>query len=158
MRRRSITITRSLADASAAKYRHARVHRARYYERRWSLCENVTSRYDKSSTCHAQIQFYEARSRRMEVHRQRRGTPRNTPPPGLRHDGGWIPPGVQAFGDLARQPWPSSDSEKGMYAGELRVASDILSRTESTGSDGNETERRVPSFHLPTRAMLRRIL
>lgn len=79
MRRRSITITRSLADASAAKYRHARVHRARYYERRWSLRKNVTSRYDKSSTCHAQIQFYEARSRRMEVHRQRRGTPRNTP-------------------------------------------------------------------------------
>lgn len=44
-----------------------------------SLRKNVTSRYDKSSTCHAQIQFYEARSRRMEVHRQRRGTPRNTP-------------------------------------------------------------------------------
>lgn len=53
----------------------ARVHRARYYERRWNLRKNVTSRYDKSSTCHAQIQFYEARSpRRMEVHRQRRGT------------------------------------------------------------------------------------
>jgi len=159
MRRRSITITRSLADASAAKYRHARVHRARYYERRWSLCENVTSRYDKSSTCHAQIQFYEARSRRMEVHRQRRGTPRNTPPPGLRHDGGWIPPGVQAFGDLARQPWPSSDSEKGMYAGELgwlRISS--REWRAHRGSDGNETERRVPSFDLPTRAMLGRVL
>lgn len=82
---------RSFVDASErvrAKYCRERVHRARYYERRWSLRKNVTSRYDKSPTCHAQIQFYEARSpRRMEVHRQRRGTPRNTVPV-FGHDGG----------------------------------------------------------------------
>lgn len=80
----------------------------------------------------------------MEVHRQRRGTPRNTL--GLRHDGGWIPPGVQAFGDLARQPWSPLDGGKGMYTGEVgRVAWDTLSRMESAlrASDGNET-RRIP--------------
>lgn len=124
----------------------ARVHRAKYYERRWNLRKNVTSRYDKSSTCHAQIQFYEARSRWMEVHRQCRGTPRNTL--GLRHDGGWIPPGVQAFGDLARQPWSPLDGGRGMYTGVVgRVAWDTLSRTEIAlrASDGNET-RRIPDL------------
>lgn len=149
MCQRSITITRSFADACVSCEISSRefIERARYYRRRRrrNLRKNVTSRYDKSSTCHAQIQFYEARSRWMEVHRQRRGTPRNTL--GLRHDGGWIPPGVQAFGGLARQPWSPLDGGKGMYTGRSREggARYPLEGEERTlrASDGNET-RRIP--------------
>lgn len=88
--------------------------------RRRLLRKDVTSRYDKSPTCHAQIQFYEARSRRVRVHRPRRGTPRGIRA-ALEHDVGSIPLGAQAFGDLAaRQPRLPLDSEKGMYTGEGR--------------------------------------
>lgn len=126
-------------------YRRARVHRARYYERRWSLRKNVTSRYDKSPTCHAQIQFYEARSRRMEVHQRRWGTPRNMP--GLRHDGGWIPPGVQAFGDLAGEnPRSPLDGEKGVYRRTREGGSRGYPPEDGKSySDENETGTRIPA-------------
>lgn len=79
-------------------------------------------------------------------------------PPGLRHDGGWIPPGVQAFGDLARQPWRSSDGGKGggeggcmseNSRGWLQISS--WERRAHRDSDGNEIEMGTVCFDLSMR-------
>lgn len=133
-RRRSITITRSFADASATKYRRAS-----------SSSEILRAPVEPSQECNQpvwQIAYMPCANPILRSTIPADGSASATL--GLRHDGGWIPPGVQAFGDLARQPWSPLDGEKGVYRRTREGSLGISSREREAcvrTSDRNETGR-----------------